>query len=304
METVEKAGVKLFKFNVGPSSFLVNPQEGARLMNWYVSFADGTQRDVIYWPASAPIGGAGFADVRGGMPILFPFAGSSFVNAKPDCWKNPDGEVLPMKKHGYANCGKFEVIASSDRSFSAKFVPDAECERAFPYEYELVVTYRFSELSLLCDMSLANTGNKAVPWGAGFHPYFLLPWNRLTKRCDYRLVHDAKKAFNILPSGVFAAADPHADSFDEAGMQNLIRTNFKSGTIKFGPKNGEEDITIRIDGGGRPAKGVSVVTWSESADVPYYCVEPWLNPPNTASKPVHFAEQGEVKSFCIEISLM
>lgn len=50
METFEQSGAKLYKFTRGPSTFIANIENGARLMNWAVSFADGAVRDVIYWP--------------------------------------------------------------------------------------------------------------------------------------------------------------------------------------------------------------------------------------------------------------
>ena len=83
METFEQSGAKLYKFTRGPSTFIANIENGARLMNWAVSFADGAVRDVIYWPENGPVGGGeDFGEVRGGIPVLFPFAGASFADGE------------------------------------------------------------------------------------------------------------------------------------------------------------------------------------------------------------------------------
>ena len=63
-------------------------------MNWSVSLADGAVRDVVYWPEDAPRGGAGdeFGSVRGGIPVLFPFAGASFAGERGISGKLPRGK--------------------------------------------------------------------------------------------------------------------------------------------------------------------------------------------------------------------
>ena len=119
-----------------------------------------------------------FGSVRGGIPVLFPFAGASFAGEKRDFWKTPEGEVRPMKMHGYAKCGRFEPEMVSDFGFTALFKPDADCAEAYPYKYEFRVSYRFNELSLSCELTLKNLDSRKIPWCAGLHPYFLLPWGR------------------------------------------------------------------------------------------------------------------------------
>lgn len=88
MQSFEKSGQTLYKFTRGASSFVANIESGARLMNWSISLADGVVRDVVYWPENAPLGGGGeFGDVRGGIPVLFPFAGASFADGQKGFWK-------------------------------------------------------------------------------------------------------------------------------------------------------------------------------------------------------------------------
>jgi len=304
MEIVEVNGVQLYKWNIGPSSYLVNPIDGARLLNWYISLADGATRDIIYWPENAPLGGDKIGEVYGGIPVLFPFCGASFANGKKGFWKTPKGELREMKMHGYALDGTFEVIMTTDFGFTAKFLPSAKCMEAYPYDYEFTVNYRFSDLSLSCELSLVNNGSEKMPWGAGLHPYFTLPWHKGATRKDYRLLHDAKKACNILADGSFAPIGVEKNSFGDVEMFNRIHTHLKTGIVKFGPKSGEEDITLKFGGGGKPDVGSCVVTWAESETAPYYCVEPWLSMPNTASSPRHFVEPKSQKSFLVEISLI
>ena len=38
------------RWDVGPSTFLALPEDGARLINWHINMSDGSVRDVIHWP--------------------------------------------------------------------------------------------------------------------------------------------------------------------------------------------------------------------------------------------------------------
>ncbi len=303
MEILEVGDFNLYRFEVGASTYLLS-SKGARLLNWYLSMADGSARDVIYMPDNIDLANVDFSKLHGGMPILFPFAGASFVDGESGFWKTPAGDVLPIKKHGYAIDGDFEFSVMSDTSLKAFYKPSAQAREAYPFDYEFSVTYRFSELSFNCELMLTNRGTKPLPWEAGLHPYFQLPWHTGATRKDYRLLTDAKKAYHILPDGTFEPADLAKTSFGDEDMQNRIHTKLKTGVVKFGSKNGEEDIIMKIGFEDSSNIATTLVTWSESEDAKYYCIEPWMNMPNSASKPVHFVDAGKSKSFVVEISLM
>ena len=104
--------------------------------------------------------------------------------------------------------------------------------------------------------------------------------------------------------GSFIPAGVEKNCFSDPEICNRIHTNLKTGIIKFGPKSGEEDITVKFGGGGKPDVGNCFVTWSKSEQEPYYCVEPWMSLPNSASEPKHFVEPRSQKSFWVEISLI
>ncbi|NBV53418.1 MAG: aldose epimerase, partial [Verrucomicrobia bacterium] len=77
-------------------------------------------------------------------------------------------------------------------------------------------------------------------------------------------------------------------------------------TLSFGPKSGEEDITIKVGEEAIPGSWASVVTWTPDPEAPYYCVEPWMGPPNSPEHKngLRFAEPGQVDTFVTEVSLM
>src|SRR5262245_39422909 len=141
MERIPYQGRELLKWTVGQSQFLALPELGARLMNWSVSHADGSVRDVIHWPEVQSLDG--FAKVRGGNPILFPFCGRCFDKGEVYRWRGPDGVTRPMPQHGFARTSEFTITRLDQRGFAAQLVPDSAAKEAYPYDYEFTVRYRF-----------------------------------------------------------------------------------------------------------------------------------------------------------------
>ncbi|MBP3358328.1 MAG: hypothetical protein J6K91_05395 [Opitutales bacterium] len=304
MEILEINGNKLYKFNVGASSYLMDPFHGARLINWNIMMADGTIRDVIYWPENERISGAGLPTVLGGMFIMFPFCGNSFIDGKAGFWKTPyDEKIRAIPQHGFALAGDFEEVFCSDTDIRLRYIPSEEAKEGYPFKYEFEVFYKFNELSFSCELILHNDDSVKIPWGAGVHPFFTIPWSSNTTRKDYRIIHDAKKGYYIQKDGSFVPADISKNCFDDAEMVNRLHGSLKTGVITFGNKSGEEDITIKINGGGTPEAGTTLVTWTKSEQEPYYCVEPWMSMPNSASNPIHYVAPNATKSFSVDICL-
>lgn len=306
METIDFNGLKLRKWTIGASRFLACPEQGARLMNWHLCMADGSFRDVIHWPEDADYGK--FAKVRGGNPILFPFAANTFHKGTKDCWVDPEGEVRPMPQHGFARQGRFEVEGLREDGFAARLVPDEAAHAAYPFRYQFLVEYAFSELRLDVHLSLKNEDDHAIPWSAGHHFYFTLPWHELGDRANYRIEVPARKAFHRTPSGWLEEIKPAPKdgSFDDPDLIERIHTKLRKPEAIFGPKSGEEDIRLSVL---PTTEGVStwgtIVTWTEAADSPFYCVEPWMGLPNAAEhgQGLHWVGPGETGVFSVRIEL-
>lgn len=305
MEVIEFQGHQIHKWTIGVSTFLAYPEAGARLMNWHLHLPDDSYRDVIHWPEDADM--ENIAHVRGGNPILFPFSARSFHNGVIEQWKAPDGVVRPMKMHGYARQGCFRLESAHDKGFLATFLPDYETKEAYPYDYNFSVRYRFEQLAFYVDYELRNDGDVPLPWSAGHHFYFALPWHQDLERKDYMITTDAKKAFRMDTDGKLIPIKEFPDpaSFGDDLVRDLIRTKLKTNEIRFGPKGGEEDILIRIGDKARPDPWTTVVTWTMDENSPFYCVEPWMGPPNSPEHKngLHFVQPGKSEVFTVQVAL-
>ena len=305
MEKVSYLGKTLTRWQVGNSTFLALPEHGARLMNWHLALGDSSVRDILYWPEDADFNN--FAKVRGGNPILFPFNGRSFDAGDIYYWRDPTGLRRPMPMHGIARTGEFKVSRLDARGFTAVLVQNDETRQAYPFKYEFTVAYRFAELGLACELTLRNLDQQPIPWSAGHHFYFTLPWTEGLTRGDYAIripatrTHRQDTAGKLIPVPAFKPEE----RLDNPALVDALHLGLKSNTVSFGPSSGPGKITISHGTESVPSAEATFVTWSATPEAPYYCVEPWMGPPNAPENKIglHWVQPGQSQSFVVEIAV-
>ncbi|MFT3868532.1 MAG: aldose epimerase [Nibricoccus sp.] len=306
MEKVPYLDAEVYRWEVGSSTFLASPERGARLMHWHVTHGDGSLREVIHWPELKSM--EEFVKARGGNPVLFPFNGRCFDGSDIHFWRDPAGERRPMPMHGLARQGKFAPTRIDARGFSAQFVPDAYARSAYPYEYEFSVTYRFEALSLFCEYSLRNLDRQPIPWSAGHHFYFAVPWRDGLKRSDYAIRIPSTKTYRQDHGNGQLTPGPALhlqESLDSRALIDTFHLGLKSNSAVFGPKSLPGEVTVKIGTNKIPHPEATIVTWSADDSVPYYCVEPWMGPANAPSHKIglHTVPPGQSQSFVVEIQV-
>jgi galactose mutarotase-like enzyme len=305
MEKVSYHGKTLTRWQVGKSTFLALPEHGARLMNWHLSLGDSSVRDILYWPEDANFNE--FAKIRGGNPILFPFNARSFDAGDIHYWRDPTGLRRPMPMHGFARTSEFKVTRLDARGFTAVLVHDEASRQAYPFNYEFTVAYRFSELGLACELTLSNLDKQPIPWSAGHHFYFTAPWSEGHTRADYVIripstrSHRQDATGKLTPGPTFKAEE----RLDNPELVDAIHLGFKANSVSFGPNSGPGKVTISHGTAPLPTAEASFVTWTASPDAPFYCVEPWMGPPNAPENKIglHWVQPGQSQSFVVEIAV-
>ncbi|MFI5335327.1 MAG: aldose epimerase [Opitutales bacterium] len=303
MDKVSYAGQNLLRWRVGKSTFLALPEKGARLMNWNITLGDGSVRDVLYWPEDANF--AEIAHVRGGNPILFPFSARTFDRGDIQFWRAADGIRRPMPMHGLARQGAFRLTQADAAGFTALFLPDDAARTAYPYDYEFTVRYRFESLGLICEFALSNLGTVPLPWSAGHHFYFTLPWSEGLKRSDYSIRIPARQCYRHDAAGRLAPGPELAEveSMDNPGLTDAIRVGLRENTVVFGERGHAGDVIITLGAEKVPPPDAAVVTWTQSDDAPFYCVEPWMGPPNAPEhkRGLHLVPPGTTQTFTVAV---
>jgi galactose mutarotase-like enzyme len=306
MEKVPYLGEQLIRWQVGASTFLAMPEKGARLMHWHLTLGDGSERDVIYWPDLKTLDE--FHRVRGGNPILFPFGGRSFESGEIGFWKTPDGKRRPMPMHGFARQDPFKITRLDPRGFAAQLIPQPEDREAYPFDYEFTVTYRFEPLALICEFTLKNLDKQPIPWSAGHHFYFTVPWTEGAKRSDYAIRIPATRTQKqdqsnggVLPGPVLQPQE----NLSNPALIDTVHLGLKSNTVVFGPPNAPGEVAVSLGTEKTPPAESAFVTWTQAEDSPFYCVEPWMGPPNAAGTKTGLAwvQPGQTQSFIVEVRI-
>ena len=64
-------------------------------------------------------------------------------------------------------------------------------------------------------------------------------------------------------------------------------------------------MSLKINDGMRPSPWTALVAWTENDSSPFYCVEPWMGPPNSHDhgKGLHWVDPGESDVFSVTVSL-
>lgn len=306
MEKISHLGQMLSRWRVGSSTFLAWPEKGARLMSWHRTEADGTEREVIHWPEAKNLDD--FYKARGGNPILFPFSARSYDRGDIQFWRDAAGVRRAMPMHGLARQGEFRVTKVDATGFSALFMPGEEARACYPFNYEFTVTYRFEASALTCDFTLRNLGRDPLPWSAGHHFYFTVPWTTgLARRdCFIRLPATKRLKQNfqngqLVPGPALQAEENLANP----ALIDTIHTGLTSSEVVFGETNRPGEFVMRVGQAATPSPDTAVVTWSGSEDAPYFCVEPWMGPPNAPEHKVglHLVPPGQSETFSVRVAI-
>ena len=305
MEKISYLGQTLTRWRVGDSTFVALPEKGARLMYWNITLGDGSVRDVIHWPELKSLDE--FHKTRGGNPILFPFCARSFDKGEIGFWRDVRGVRRPMPTHGFARQGEFRTTRIDESGFEAALVPGEEAKLCYPFKYEFRVAYRFTALGLTCNLTLENLGDEPLPWSAGHHFYFTLPWNEGTTRADYFIRIPADRRLRQDSAGSLVAGPELAllERMDNPALVDTFHSKLRDPEVVFGEKGVPGDVAVRIGSDRIPAPGACFVTWTQSDASPFYCVEPWMGPANGPEHRLglHLVPPGAKETFAVSVAV-
>jgi galactose mutarotase-like enzyme len=104
-------------------------------------------------------------NVRGGIPILFPFAG-----------KLDDDKLLStgttIKQHGFGRNMAWAVDEQSFAGARLSLKSDADTRALFPFDFSAEYSLFLLPFGLQIELAIVNTGKTAMPIAPGWHPYF------------------------------------------------------------------------------------------------------------------------------------
>jgi galactose mutarotase-like enzyme len=183
---------------------------------------------------------------RGGMPILFPYAGP--IENHPDWPQHGFARDMEWKdKTLYEDLEPREVLL--------ELKSNKKTQEIFPYKFtnELKITLNENEISYV--LTVINEDNKDMPVATGVHPYFSLPSQKLDD------VRTNIKGLNLKNYQLAETLTP--------AMQKEVEINI--------PKIGEIKMIL---GGDFLRDQAQLWFWTDSPKYDYFCLEPCSVPVN------------------------
>lgn len=207
-------------------------------------------------------------------PVLFPIVGKLNNNQT-----EIDNNYYQMLQHGFARDCDFEMINQSDSELSFKLVANRETLTLYPFNFELIVTYSFTEVinQIKVTYVVNNLNNKVMPFSIGAHPGFQLPVKDLSEyEIDFYTIDSFQK--ELLSNGLFAEETEEVklnkaklalqkDSFskDAIVIKDIVAKKIKLNHL-------HSDFAVEIQFNDFTDLGI----WSKTNCQEFICLEPWL----------------------------
>jgi galactose mutarotase-like enzyme len=228
------------------------------------------------------------ANVRGGVPVLFPSPGKLASDAWG--WRGARGA---LKQHGFARNLPWEVAAigtGTDDGAWAKLALTSNdaTMTAFPWAFRAEYTYRLRARGVAIEMRFENRASTTMPFGAGFHPYFAVPE---AAKARAKIATRATRAWDNAAKReiAFSGFDLTAAEVD----MHLLDHGSTEASLEL------PDSTVHVRGS---AEFTHWVVWTLRGK-DFVCLEPWTCPGdalNTGERLI-LLEPGEVRTMRLTI---
>ena len=202
-------------------------------------------------------------NVRGGIPVLFPTPGK----LDGDAWARA-GQSGRLKQHGFARNASWTRVRSADAEraeMTLALASTPETLRDYPWPFAVELTFALRERTLRLEIRVVNQGTEPMPYGFGFHPYFLAP---LAEKAQARIDTRATRAWDNVAK-VERALGELALGGAEVDLHLLDHDATSS--------------ALHLPGGSVAVKGsaafVRWVIWTLPGKE-FICLEPWTCPGN------------------------
>lgn len=230
----------------------------------------------------------------GGIPLCFPFAGRQWANGQVLHYRLQDN-TFAMPLHGFAFSQSWAVLESHSESLSMLLTDSDVSKRFYPFGFRVIYTIQLRGLSLSLQLSVecikAYSSASSMPIAVGFHPYFAV--GQMAS-----LSTSAKRYFTVTSDGGVGDGFNFEESpldFHHPLSKSVILTSLSQQKALLCLDN--YDIDISFDGSFK-----NIVLWQLNSK-PFWCVEPWMSPPDALSQKCGLVWVKPGSSFTCSMSL-
>jgi galactose mutarotase-like enzyme len=217
------------------------------------------QGDPAIWPRRAP--------------WLFPIVGR--LRGDRYTWR---GTTYRLPQHGFARDRVFRVGSTRPESATLVLTDSDATRAAFPFAFELAISYRLETDSLVVLGEVTNPGPEVLPFSFGGHPGFRCPLATGESMADYEVSfeHHESSARWLVEDGLIgptreAALNGQRELSLAEGLFTrgaLVFKDLRSETARLHSRRADHGVELTFPG--FPYFGI----WSKPPG-PFVCLEPW-----------------------------
>ena len=208
-------------------------------------------------------------------PILFPIVGRLKDNEAII-----DDKIYNMNQHGFARDCTFKLINESKNSITYSFIANEESKKKFPYNFELLISYKLNKNSIEVFWTVRNIDSKTMYFSIGAHPAFNVPFNIGEKLEDYYLaLKTDKNVEEYILQGPYVKEKNKVNLPENIFIEPELFTNdalIYSGIDEVTIKSKNNDIALMVSFKNFPFVGIWSPFYKETSTIaPFVCIEPW-----------------------------
>lgn len=209
-------------------------------------------------------------------PILFPNVGKTYRSTV-----RINGIQYPTSQHGFARDNKFKCVRETTDTVSFLFASNEETKEVYPFDFDLIITYKLDGRTLMVKWEVVNTGEEEMYFTIGGHPAFRFAGADEGKS-DYILKFPGKESLDYILVNIAEGAADTSKVYQlelEDGCCPMSEEMFANDALIFDNgqisevwichKDGAPHVGMKCEG--FPNFGI----WSVK-DAPFVCLEPWM----------------------------
>lgn len=214
-------------------------------------------------------------------PILFPYCG----RLKNGAFTH-DGVRYEGGQHGFARDLEHALVEQTESRLVLCLEANALTMEKFPFAFQLYSTFVLEGDSLTQRIEILNDGEETMPFGFGFHPGFVCPFDARHKAEDYAFTFELPETPEVIETGEKSGLVTGARHvLFEDGTQlplsdhlfdhdSICMTHLRSKTLAVTERDTGRCIRVGIEG------FPEVLVWSARGPLAFVCIEPWCSLPD------------------------
>lgn len=218
------------------------------------------------------------------------WAGRAY-NLFPTCGKMAqnkflyNGKEYEMNPHGFARRMDFQLCDKQESQMSFRLSSNADTLKAYPFEFDFVITYTLASTSVVVSYEVTNKGTGNMLFAIGAHPGFNVPLAEREVFEDYYLEFygEAEPEEYVMNSDGYFSGKMREFPLKAGKILNLSHRLFDNDAIFLDKvcngvtlKSSRSKHFVHVNFAGMECLGI----WHKpKMEAPYVCIEPWSSCP-------------------------